>query len=79
MRNQSMRAAMSICVLLLFGTSGVSQLVNATLTGTVSDASAALIPGVEISATHTGTYKNRQSESGGSDSTRVLTTGGGGL
>src|SRR5689334_919188 len=36
-------------------TSGLSQVINATLTGTVADASGAFIPGTEITATHTGT------------------------
>jgi len=38
-------------VLLGFGQTGI----NATLSGTVADSSAALIPGVEVSATNTGT------------------------
>src|SRR5437588_7513410 len=46
-----MRAAMSTCVLsFLFVLSGYSQVINATLSGTVSDGSGALIPGVEVSA-----------------------------
>src|SRR6185295_7458564 len=42
-----------MCV--VFGTNGGSQVINAALTGTVSDATGALIPGVEIMATHTAT------------------------
>src|SRR4030095_7992698 len=38
-------------VLLGFGQTGI----NATLSGTVADSSGALIPGVEVSATNTGT------------------------
>jgi hypothetical protein len=45
--------AMVIC--LLFAANGLAQVINATLTGTVSDNTGALIPGVEIVATHTGT------------------------
>ena len=39
----------------LFGTYGYSQVINASLSGTVSDSSGALIPGVEISAKQTDT------------------------
>jgi hypothetical protein len=40
---------------LLFAASGTAQVINATLSGTVSDASGAFIPGTEITATNTGT------------------------
>ena len=40
---------------LLFAISGFAQVINATLRGTVTDATGALIPGVEISATETET------------------------
>src|SRR5213593_1268663 len=40
---------------LLFAISGFAQVINATLSGTVTDATGALIPGVEISATETET------------------------
>src|SRR5206468_10284868 len=40
---------------LLFAMSGFAQVINATLSGTVMDATGALIPGVEISATETET------------------------
>src|SRR5213594_4230016 len=40
---------------LLFAMSGFAQVINATLSGTVTDATGALIPGVEISATETET------------------------
>jgi hypothetical protein len=43
----------SLCLFL--AVNGVGQVINASLSGTVSDASGALIPGVEITATHTGT------------------------
>lgn len=36
-------------------TNVVAQVINATLSGTVSDATGAFIPGTEIMATHTGT------------------------
>jgi hypothetical protein len=39
----------------VFGANGFTQVINATLSGTVTDASGALIPGVEITATQTGT------------------------
>src|SRR5438876_8853358 len=40
---------------LLFAISGFAQVINATLRGTVTDATGALIPGIEISATGTET------------------------
>src|SRR3989454_5983182 len=40
---------------LLFAISGFAQVINATLRGTVTDATGALIPGIEISATETET------------------------
>src|SRR5216117_1922038 len=40
---------------LLFAMSGFAQVINATLSGTVTDASGALIPGVEITAKNTDT------------------------
>src|SRR5438477_6652832 len=56
MRGQCIRAAIAVLAVCLFlAMSGFAQVVNATLSGTVSDASGALIPGVEITATHTGT------------------------
>ena len=47
-------ATVLFTVLFLTGL-GLSQVINATLSGTVTDASAALIPGVEIAATNTNT------------------------
>src|SRR5215470_18055390 len=47
------KAAILACF--LFGLTGLAQVVNATLSGTVSDSTGALIPGVEITATQTGT------------------------
>jgi hypothetical protein len=44
-------AAIFLCCSCL-GTNGLAQVINATLSGTVSDNSGALIPGVEITATH---------------------------
>jgi hypothetical protein len=44
---------MAVCLFL--ASSGFAQVINATLSGTVADPSGALIPGVEIMATHTGT------------------------
>src|SRR5438552_10680213 len=56
MKRQCIGAAIAALVICLFvGPVGFAQAVNATLSGTVSDASGALIPGVEITATHTGT------------------------
>jgi hypothetical protein len=46
-------AVLSVC--LVFSTNTFAQTTNATLGGTVSDASGALIPGVEITAKNTGT------------------------
>src|SRR5438034_6644116 len=43
-------------VYLFFAINGFAQVgINATLSGTVSDVSGALIPGVEVTATNTGT------------------------
>jgi hypothetical protein len=53
MRTLSIAAVLSLCF--FFGANGFTQVINATLSGTVSDTSGALIPGVEITATHTGT------------------------
>src|SRR2546428_2702190 len=53
MRGKFVTAAVAACF--FFGLNGVGQVVNATLSGTVSDGSGALIPGVEITATQTAT------------------------
>src|SRR5947208_12461363 len=42
-------------LLLMFVSNGIAQTTNATLGGTVSDASRALIPGVTVTATNTQT------------------------
>ena len=47
------RAVVVVC--LLFAIVGYAQVINATLSGTVTDATGALIPGVEITATQTET------------------------
>jgi hypothetical protein len=47
------RAAVIVC--LLFAIEAFPQVINATLSGTVSDGTGALIPGVEITATETET------------------------
>ena len=47
------RAAAVVC--LVFAMDGFAQVINATLSGTVTDATGALIPGVEITATETET------------------------
>ena len=52
MRKLSIAAAV---LFFFFSANGFAQVVNATLSGTVTDASGALIPGVEISAMQTGT------------------------
>jgi hypothetical protein len=44
-----------VMCLALHGAHGFAQVINASLTGTVSDTSGAFIPGVEITATHAGT------------------------
>src|SRR5436190_6944664 len=49
-------ASTALVVCLFFAINGFSQVgINATLSGTVSDVSRALIPGVEVTATNTGT------------------------
>src|SRR3954462_3066083 len=53
MKAYCFRAAIAVC--LLFAANGLAQVVNATLSGTVSDASGALIPGVEVTAKQTET------------------------
>src|SRR5207237_3363455 len=46
----------SVVVCLFFAINGFAQVgINATLSGTVSDVSGALIPGVEVTATNSGT------------------------
>src|SRR3989441_8258671 len=47
------RAAKVVCLFLAMD--GFAQVINATLSGTVTDATGALIPGVEITATETET------------------------
>ena len=49
MRKYFLRSAM-VVVFLFFGGNGLAQVINATLSGAVSDPSGALIPGVEITA-----------------------------
>src|ERR671935_172413 len=48
-------AAATAAACLLFAMNGFAQVINATLGGTVTDATGALIPGVEITATQTET------------------------
>ena len=55
MRKAYFTAATVLCVLSLFASFSFAQTSNATLGGTVSDATGALIPGVEVTATNTGT------------------------
>jgi hypothetical protein len=52
MKTLSIAAAV---LFLFFPANGFAQVINATLSGTVSDVTGALIPGVEITATQTGT------------------------
>src|SRR3954464_1094577 len=53
MKRQVVRSAL---VVFLFAMNGFSQVsINASLSGTVADVSKALIPGVEVTATNTGT------------------------
>jgi hypothetical protein len=51
MRKFQIATAVMLC--LFVGATGFAQVINATLTGTVSDPTGAFIPGVEINATHT--------------------------
>ena len=53
MRVLCIRAAIVVCLFL--AANGFGQVINATLSGTVSDTSGALIPGVEVTAKHTET------------------------
>ena len=46
-------AVVAVCV--FFTANSFTQVINATLSGTVADVSGALIPGVEITAKHTDT------------------------
>src|SRR5206468_10780264 len=48
-------AAAALLLLCLFFANAIAQATNATLGGTVSDATGALIPGVSITATNTAT------------------------
>src|SRR6185295_2555539 len=48
-------AVFVIAVCLVFSAHGFTQVINATLSGVVSDSSGALIPGVEVTAKHTET------------------------
>src|SRR5438477_4453515 len=49
-------AGLTLLVCLFLTRTGLAQVgINATLSGTVSDASGALIPGVEVTAKNTGT------------------------
>ena len=45
----------AVLLVFLSAANGFTQVINATLSGTVSDASGAFIPGTEITAIHTGT------------------------
>src|SRR5688500_20059763 len=45
----------SIACCVVVSSIGYGQVINATLSGTVSDPSGALIPGAEVAATNTGT------------------------
>src|SRR5436190_1940017 len=47
--------AVSLLCCLFLSVNGFSQSINATVGGTVSDASGALIPGVTVTITNTGT------------------------
>src|SRR5262249_52907343 len=49
------RAVVVLCIFCISLRTGLSQIVNATLAATVSDGAGALIPGVEILASHIGT------------------------
>src|SRR5579871_5181188 len=47
---------------LLFASSSIAQVVTATLTGTVTDSSGALVPGATVTATETNTGVNRTTQ-----------------
>jgi hypothetical protein len=49
------QVAAAVLLSFIFALSGLTQVINATLSGTVSDPSGALIPGAEITAKQTGT------------------------
>src|SRR5688572_17411971 len=49
------QVAAAVLLSLMFALNGWTQVINATLSGTVSDPSGALIPGAEITAKQTGT------------------------
>src|ERR671924_2363412 len=53
MKGSFVTAAVIVC--LFFVMNGFAQVINATLNGTVTDATGALIPGAEITATQTET------------------------
>src|ERR1051326_6327976 len=53
MRVRCLLTAIVVCV--VFAAFGSAQVINATLSGAVSDSTGALIPGVEITAKHTDT------------------------
>src|SRR5687767_3830851 len=53
MRKFYVAAGLLFCF--FFGATGFGQVINATLSGTVSDSTGALIPGAEITAKHTNT------------------------
>jgi hypothetical protein len=50
-----MRRIFFIVMACLLGTSAFAQINNATLTGTVADATQAVLPGVTVTATNTAT------------------------
>src|SRR5580765_599699 len=55
MKNRVVTASLAAALLLAVLNPGLSQSTNATLGGTVSDETKALIPGVMVTATNTGT------------------------
>jgi len=55
MRKAAPAAGLLILLVAVLSTHAVAQTTNATVGGTVADASGALIPGVTVTATNTGT------------------------
>src|SRR5262245_51955323 len=60
MRGQQRTFVAVIALVLLATIPALSQVARGTIVGTVSDASGAVIPGVSVTVTHTGTNQSRQ-------------------
>src|SRR6185503_15006464 len=60
MRGQQRTFVAVIALVLLTAIPALSQVARGTIVGSVSDASGAVIPGVTVTITHTGTNQSRQ-------------------